>query len=347
MKRLIILIVSIISFSSVSLMAQVDMTTTGQGGVDLKQSGQTTMNFLQIQVSPRAAGLGNAVTSLSKGVESVFGNPAGLTEMNTEFEAFVSSTQWFADIKYLAGAFAWNMHEYGAVALSFTVVDYGSIKGTSLVPKSSLGVNGSLYTLTGDVENVGAYAFGLTYVEKISDKFAIGGTAKYTGQQLGQALDANGNIDKFKSNKWAFDVGVKYFTGIESLRLGMSMRNFSTFVQYQSFASPLPLAFAVGVGANVMDFVNKDIAKDHNVTLSAEFVHPNNYTDRVNAGVEYSFMDMFALRFGYESNQDIVDWSAGAGVKQSIGGILFDVNYSYTHTKILDAVSRFSLNVAF
>ena len=347
MKRLIILIVSIISFSSMSIIAQVDMKTTGQGGVDLKQSGQTTMNFLQIGVSPRAAGLGNTVSALSKGVESVFGNPAGLTEMNTDFEAFVSSTQWFADIKYLAGAIAWNGQEYGAFALSFVVVDYGTIKGTSLVPKSSLGVNGNLYTLNGDLNNVGAYAFGLTYVQKVSDKFSIGGTVKYVGQQLGEAVDANGSMSQFNANKWAFDAGVKYYPGIESLRLGMSMRNFSTFVQYQAFASPLPLAFAVGIGANVMDFINKDIAKDHSVLVSTEFIHPNNYTDRINAGLEYSFMDMFSLRFGYESNHDVLDWSAGAGVKQSIGGIVFDVNYSFSHTLYFDGVNRFALNVAF
>jgi hypothetical protein len=267
--------------------------------------------------------------------------------MNSEFEAFVSSTQWFADIKYLAGAVAWNAHEYGALAFSFVVVDYGTIKGTSLVPKSSLGTSADFYTLTGDVKNVGAYSFGLTYVEKISNKFAIGGTVKYVGQQLGEAVNTDGGMSQFKSNKWAFDVGVKYFPGIESLRLGMSMRNFSTFVQYQTFASPIPLAFAVGLGANMMDFFDKDLAKDHSFMLSAEFIHPNNYTDRINAGLEYSFMDMFSLRFGYESNQDIVDWSAGAGVKQSMGGILFDINYSYTHTKILNAVNRFALSVAF
>jgi hypothetical protein len=345
MKRLIILIVLIISFLSTSIWAQVDMKTTGQGGVDLKQAGQTTMNFLQVGVSPKAAGLGNSYTALSQGAESVFSNPAGLTEMNSEFEAFFSSTQWFADIKYLAGAIAWNAHEYGALALSFVVVDYGTIKGTALVSKTSTGADN--YFLTGDVKNVGAYSFGLSYVQKISNKFSIGGTAKYVGQQLGQLTDALGNVTDNNANKLVFDMGVKYFPGIESLRLGMSMRNFSTFVQYQTFSSPLPLAFSVGLGANIMDFINKDIAKDHCFLLSAEFIHPNNYTDRINAGLEYTFMDMLSLRFGYESNQDIVDWSSGVGIRESIGGIMFDINYSYSHTKYLNAVNRFALKVAF
>jgi hypothetical protein len=345
MKRLIILIVFVISFSS--MLAQVDMKTTGQGGVDLKQTGQTTMNFLTVGVSPRAEGMGNAYTALSKGVESVFANPAGLAEMSSQFEAFVSATNWIADIKYLTGAIAWNGEEYGNVAFSFTVVDYGSIKGTSFVPSSSLGSNGVYYTLTGDVGDVGAYSFGLTYVKKISNKFAIGGTAKYVGQSLGRYTDTYGNDNLNHANKWAFDLGVKYFTGIESLRLGMSMRNFSTFVQYQNYSSSLPLTFAVGLGMNIMDLINKDLSKDHSVLVSGEFVHPNNYTDRVNVGVEYTFMDMFSLRTGYETNQDILGWTCGAGVKQSVGGLLLDINYSFSKTQYFDGVHRFGLNIGF
>ena len=71
---------------------------------------------------------------------------------------------------------------------------------------------------------------------------------KYVGQQLGQSIGENGNTSDNNANKLAFDLGVKYFPGIESLRLGMSMRNFSTFVRYHSFSSPLPIIFAVWTG---------------------------------------------------------------------------------------------------
>ncbi len=338
-------IIALFLVINLNLHAQVDMKTTGQGGVNLKQTGQTTMNFLQISVSPKASALGNAFTAISKGVESVFANPAGLPEMNSKYEAFVSSTQWFADIKYLSGAVAWNGEEYGAVALSFLLVDYGTIRGTALVDAASTSPEN--YILTGDVKNVGAYAFGLTYVKKISPKFAIGGTAKYVGQQLGQSVDAAGNVSDNRANKWVFDMGIKYFPGIESLRLGMSMRNFSTFVRYQSFSSPLPIAFAVGLGMNIMDLINKKLSEEHSLLVSSEFIHPNNYTDRVNAGVEYTYLNMISLRAGYESNHDIFSWSGGVGIKQSIGGVKFDINYSYSATEYFDGVNRFSLSVAF
>ena len=347
MKRIIILIVTIISISGWSY-AQIDMNTEGQGGVDLKKTGQTTMNFLQVGVSTKASGLADAYTALSRGVESIFTNPAGLTEMDSEFEAFVSSTQWFADIKYLAGAAAWNGGDIGVFGLSFIVVDYGSIKGASLIPSTSAGSDPNGYTLTGDVPNVGAYSFGLSYVKAVSTKFSMGGTVKYVGQQLGQLIDANGTSDNNKSTL-SFDLGIKYFPGIESLRMGMSMRNFSTFLYYQNPNAKfsLPLTFAVGLGMNVMDVINKDISKEHALMLSAEFVHPNNYTDRICAGVEYTFNDMISLRGGYETNHDVLSWASGVGVKQTLGGVTFDINYSYSNTEYFDGVNRFSLNIAF
>ena len=343
MKLIIKIIAFIISLSFVNLFAQ-DIGSLGQNSANIKQTGQASMTFLQVGVSPKAAAMGDAYTAMSKGVESVFFNPAGLTEMNTQFEAFVSSTQWFADIKYLAGAVGYKAGEYGSVALSFIVVNYGTIKGTAFVPATSTGAN---YVLTGDVKNVGAYSFGLTYVKAVSTKFSIGGTVKYVGQQLGQLTDENGNASDNNANKFAFDLGIKYFPGIESLRLGMSIRNFSTFVQYQNFSSPLPVAFSVGLGMNLMDIINKDISKDHALVLSSEFVHPNDYTDRINTGLEYTFMNMVSLRAGYETNHDILSWSSGIGLGTSLAGTRIEVDYSYSHTKYFDAVNRFALNVGF
>ena len=173
MNRKLILITTIILVSALSLLAQdIDM---GSDGINLKKTGQTTMNFLLVPVSARASGMGNSYTALSKGVESVFYNPAGLTEMNTKSEFFISTTKWFADINYIAGAAAYNAGNYGTFALSFIYVDYGTIEGASLIPSSQAGSDPLGYTLTGDVKNVGAYSFGLTYVKEISDKFSIGG----------------------------------------------------------------------------------------------------------------------------------------------------------------------------
>ena len=344
MKQIIIYIVTIISISALSLFAQTDLNGVGQDGVNLKKTGQTSFNFLQIPVSPRGVGMGNAYTALSQGVESIFSNPAGLPEMTRDYEFFVSSTQWIADIKYLAGAAAWNAGNYGAIGFSFVVVDYGTIRGAALVPSADAGSNPLGYTPTGNIQNVGAYSFGLTYVKAVSTKFSIGGTVKYVGQQLGQSYDGTSDNN---ASKLAFDMGVKYFPGIKSLRLGMSIRNFSTPVRYHSFESPLPLAFSVGLGMNLMDLINKDNSEDHVLMISSEFIHPNDYTDRVNTGIEYTFMNLVSLRAGYQTNHDVLSWSGGIGLGTSLAGTRIDVDYSYSHTKYFDGVNRFALRVGF
>ncbi len=347
MKRKIIYIIITISVSALSLFAQTDLNGIGQSGVDLKKTGQTTFNFLQIPVSPKASAMGNTSTALSQGVESIFSNPAGLPEMATDFEFFVSSTQWIADIKYLAGAVAWNAGNYGSFGLSLIAVDYGTIEGAVLVPSGQVGSNPLGYTPTGDIKNVGAYSFGLTYVKPVNTQFAIGGTVKYVMQQLGQNVGAEGNVSNNTASKIAFDLGIKYYPGIESLRLGMSMRNFSTNVRYQSFSSPLPLAFSVGLGMNLMDLINKDISNDNALIISSEFIHPNDYTDRVNTGIEYTFMNLVSLRAGYETNHDILSWSSGIGLGTSIGDSRIEIDYSYSHAKYFDAVNRFAISVGF
>ena len=161
MNKLSVFIV-IILFPLLSLSAQTgDFNNTGESGLDLKKTGQTSMNFLQVGVSPREAGLGGAITSLSQGVESIFSNPAGLTEMTKDFGFFLSTTQWFADIKYHAAAAAWNTGDYGVIGLSFIIVDYGSIKGARLLPYADAGKDAQGYELTGDIPNVGAFSFGV------------------------------------------------------------------------------------------------------------------------------------------------------------------------------------------
>ena len=59
---------------------------------------------------------------------------------------------------------------------------------------------------------------------------------------------------------------------------------------------------------NLMDLINKDISTEHALVISSEFVHPNDYTDRVNTGLEYTFMNMVSLRAGYETNHDVLNW---------------------------------------
>ena len=350
-KNMHIVILMILFASGQMLFAQYENPV--EKSVGLEKSGQTTMNFLQVGVVPDAVAIGEAYTALGTGVQSMFYNPAGLAEMSRSFEIFASSVQWIADIQYLAGGVAYDTEEYGVIGISFLTVDYGDIIGTRLLTTEEQATNPLGYIETGMVDNVGAYAFGLTYARKITNVFSVGIGVRYAAQQLGsQVLGqymASGQTRNNEMNKVVFDLGVKYYTPIKSFRFAMSIRNFASSVKYEEISTQLPFTFAVGAAIDLMDFIEPDHDQNNTLLLSSEFSHPNNYTERIHTGIEYTFMGMFSLRGGYVTNHDLNGLSLGVGLKTDImQATTTSISYSYsTISEYFDDVNRFSVMFSF
>ena len=308
--------------------------------VDLDKTAQSTMNFLLVSTSPKASALGDAYTNIGSGSESMFYNPAGLTDMKTQFDLNINYTGWIADINYLSGSIAWNLNDYGVVGINLLTVDYGVINGTSLtLERNELG-----YIDDGEVSNVGAYSIGLSYARAISQEFSIGGNVKLVGQNLGVSVLQTGTVDN-NASKLSFDAGVKYRTSFKGFTFGMSIRNFATNIKREIYDEQLPLIFAAGIAINLMDVVYPD--HENPLFVAVDFLHQNNYSERVNLGAEYKFLDMIALRGGYQTNRDLASWSGGVGLSQTLFDYDLEVNYSYSRFEIFDSVSRLSLHVSF
>ncbi|OVE79693.1 hypothetical protein BVY01_01825 [bacterium I07] len=307
--------------------------------VGMKKLGQSTMNFLKIGVSPKAAAMGNAYVSMGNDVESVFYNPAGLAAITSGFNAFASHTQWIADINYTAGALAKSFGNFGTFAVSVLAVDYGDIQGADLVS----GTDAKGYVETGNID-VGAYAFGLAYARPISNRFSMGGQIQYVGQKLGDAEAATGMTEN-TINKLTFNFGIRFQTGVKDFTFAMAIRNFATQAKYEEVTAQLPLIFIVGSSIDLLQFFSND-SRD-SFLISAEFLHPNNYTERVNVGGQYSFMGLVSLRAGYEFNRDLAGLSAGIGLGHTIGGKRMEINYSYSDFDFFDGVNRLAVNITF
>jgi len=332
MKRLILFLIIIsICFC---------LAPESQAQVGMKKLGQSTMNFLKVGVSARAASMGNAYTAIGNDVESVFYNPAGLAGVSSGFSAFVSHTQWIADINYTAGAVAKSFGNFGTFAISVLAVDYGDIQGVQLISES----DPKGYLETGNVD-VGAYAFGLAYARQISSQFSMGGMVQYVSQRLGETELADGVVTN-EISKLTFNFGVKYLTNFKKFRFAMAIRNFSTAAKYEEVSAQLPLLFVVGAGMDLLDVFTPNHSGDP-LLVSVEFLHPNNYTERVNVGCEYTLLGMLALRAGYEFNRDLAGLSAGIGFSPKILDGRLGSNYSYSAFDMFDMVNRFSLNVKF
>jgi hypothetical protein len=331
MKKYIIVIIVIsicLWFNSISF-AQVGM----------KKVGQSTMNFLKVGISPKAAAMGNTYTATGNDIESIFYNPAGLAGV-TDLSAFAARTQWIADINYNAAAIGIEAGYWGTFALSFLSVDYGDITGATLLSET----DPKGYRELGNID-VGAYAFGLAYARQISDQFSIGGQIQYVNQKLGET-ELLTNLTENSLSKLAFSFGVKYLTGYKKFRFAMAIRNFATSAEYEEVSAQLPLVFTVGAGIDVLEFVAPGHSGESFI-FSAEFLHPNNYTERVNIGGEYKIFGLIALRSGYEFNRDLGGLSAGFGLFTNLNGNKLELNYSYSDFDVFDAVNRFSINVSF
>ncbi len=319
---------------------------TAQAQVGLKKVAQSTMNFQQVSLSARASAIGEAFCAVGRGAEALFYNPAGVAESGRRMDLEFYATRWIADINYMAGAFSYDLGRYGALGLSLLNVDYGDIYTTALLDPSESALYPEGYKDTGLAENAGAWSIGLCYGRAISTRFMIAGTMRLAGQNLGSTAMAGG----FKENsatKLVFDAGVKYYTGIRSFRFGMAIRNFASNIRREEIREQLPLTFTMGAAMNLFDLILPASNPGQQLTLSVDFVHPNNYTERVNAGLEYLLMNRLALRGGYQANQDIASWSAGFGVRTNLGASDLSVDYSWSFMETFADVSRFSLGISF
>jgi hypothetical protein len=311
---------------------------------------QTGMKFLSVGTSARQASMAEAFTSLEGGSSSMFYNPAGMAVLGSTAEGMLGQTQWFAEIKHYYASVAVSPFDgdYGVLGLFWQYVDYGTIQSTVLASN----YNGYL-----DVGTIhpSAYTFGIAYAKALSNKFSVGGTVKVVDQNLGEAInlmttDTSGNVTYGRKanilDLVAFDFGVLYHTGLKSLTFGMSIRNFSREVAFNSENFQLPLSFKMGISADVLDFAHVD-KELQSLLVSIDVEHPRDYPEQIRIGGEYLFAKTLAIRVGYVSPHDQNTIMYGIGLQQHIGPSFLAVDYSYVPFKDFDAVQRVTFRFSF
>lgn len=306
---------------------------------------QTGLKFLSVATDPRAAAMGEAMTSVEGTSASMFFNPAGLARMQGTAQASFGSFNWIGDIKHMFGsvAIATPNDQYGVIGFTFQSVDYGDI------PRTVIASNPDGYLDMGTFSPV-AVSFGAGYARALTDRFAIGGRVAYNIQDLGEGFnqtDANTNPISYpnKVEVLSFDFGMYYKTGLKSLAFAASVRNFSKQVQYQREGFQLPLTFRIGLSANVMDYIfDKDVDP---LLVTVDAVNSRDYPETMNVGAEYIFMKALSLRAGYKFGYDEHNYSLGVGVQQSLEGVGLGLDYSYTPFGVFGNVNRFSIQMFF
>ena len=324
-----------------ALVATILCASTSLAQKETQKLAQTGMKFLSVGLSARQTALADAFTAVEAGSESMFYNPSGMADLKRLSDVSLGMVQWIGDIQhyYLTAAFAPSDGDYGVFGFSFQFTNYGEVDATIRANNS----NGYL-----DVGTIkpNASAIGLTYAKALSDRFAVGGTIKFVSQDLGSGYvqvqynstpgGVNESVDEANSEEIvntllvpAFDFGLQYKTGYESLTFGMAVRNFAREVKYISEGFQLPLTFRIGVSMNVLDLLELD-PKVHALLLAVDAEHPRDYPEQIKVGLEYLFMSTVALRAGYVSPADEHSFSFGLGLQQKLADIDFGLDYSYT-----------------
>lgn len=299
---------------------------------NFKKVAQSGMQYLKIGVDAEVVGRGEAGISCVKGVSAMFWNPAGLAELENP-EIMFSHNAWIADISMNAAAVGINLQDLGVVGLNVLWMDYGELRRTSVA--SSIEQSAQYGYVDEGKFSPTDLAIGLAYSRKISSQFLFGGQIRYLYENYGsnRTVTISGSevtTDNILST-FSFDFGTLYYPGIESLALSMSVQNFSTDLKYHQEAFSTPLTFKIGVSMNLLDLY--DDQSRSSLLLAIDAVHPRDYSERLNIGMEYDYLGLFRLRGGYRINYDEGNFTAGAGVRYSISstlGMRVDLSYIMT-----------------
>jgi len=313
------------------------ITTNAYGA---KKLGQTGFKFLDIGVGARASAMGEAFTMVEGDANCIFYNPAGVAKFGSEgkrLNAVFSRTQWAASLRYNAVGLIYNAGIWGNFGVSLITTGYPESEWTVVDETIEAG-----YIDMGNVD-AGAYAAGLTYARSLTDKFSVGGNVRYAAQHMGQNLLSDSTTVENNVSGLSVDFGTIYHTGFKSLRFGMSVNNFSPEYTYQRYSFQLPLTFKIGMAMDLIDLVEED-HPDRSLVFCIETVHPRDYTQRLHLGLEFTYMNMLAIRVGHKVNYDEESLSAGIGL--NVNGIRLDYSYSMLNSWDYGA-HRGSLGIGF
>jgi hypothetical protein len=317
----------------------------------LTKSGTRAAQFLKIEIGARAIGMGGAYVALANDVSSIYWNPAGLIHIQPHGGAGFVHTNWLADTNFDFVAAVIKTGNFGAISLS-----YISLSMPDMKVRSEFEPEG-----TGEYFSAMDMSLGVSYAQKLTDRFSMGISAKYIRQQIWHMV----------ASTVAFDIGLLFKTDFDWLTLGVSISNFGPKIQYtgndafvyydfnpnqqgnsetiyanlQTDKWDLPLLFRFGIG---MEILNQEM---NQLIIAIEARHPNDNNENLSFGLEYGLKRRFFLRGGYQAlfeDQSEKGFTLGTGFKFFITETTpFSIDYAYADWGRLNNVHRFSLEIQF
>jgi hypothetical protein len=326
MKKILLLFIPLLIFSTDSY-AQLLPVLGGQ------RAGISTAQFLKIGVGGRASAMGDAFVAVANDASALYWNPAGLAQF-TDNQVIFSHNSWVVDINHDFLGAVYHLDDMNTFGLSFTSLSMQDMKVTTEFAPHG----------TGEYFSFGDIAIGISYARKMTEQFSFGGTVRYIEETL----------DKLKMRGVMVDLGTYYWTGLGSTRFAVAVSNFGnqlapdgevvlvgkrTKSDWQAFSPPT--MFRIGIALEPYE------TEIHRLTTSIQLNHPNDNSENVSFGTEYTYkiadFSSFFVRGGYKFNVDEQDFSFGAGVQLPISIARFTLDYAYANFSRLGSAHRFSI----
>ena len=326
------------------------LVCVSQSGIAQSKVGTSAASFLGIAVGPRAVGEGGAFVAVANDASALYWNPGGLSRYGRS-EVMFSHTNWLVGTKFDWAGVLINLDGTNAVGVSFTQLSYGDDLVTT--ETSQMG--------TGETWSASDVSIGLTYGRNLTDRFSIGGTAKFIQQRIWNET----------SSSAAVDVGLLYITDFSGLKIGMCISNYGADMRldgkdlyrpidlYPDNAGtnkaivarlktddwPLPLFFRAGVSIDAFKM------EDLRFSIAADALRPSDNSETVNVGGELSWNEILFIRAGMKSlfladTQE--GFTLGGGARWDITGAMgLGFDYSYEDFGLFGGIQQFALSITF
>lgn len=316
---------------------------------EVTKRGTTAADFLTIPVGARATAMGNAITASVDDATSIYWNPAGLAGLDQGTVTF-EYAEWLVGLDFNFLSVALPMGN-GALALGLTSMRTPEVEVTTVDQQNG----------TGETYTAGSYALALSYAQRLTDKFSIGGSVKVINERIWNS----------SASGVAIDIGTLFETPFQGIRLGAAITNFGSKMQLggddllvvvdidpnnggnneSNRASlntdpfDLPLTMRIGLAGEVFQSDNARF------TLAVDALNPNNSEQYVNLGAELAlFGELVMLRGGYSElmlSDALRSFTAGGGLRYGFGSLNFALDYAFETQEYFSGVNRFTFALSF
>ena len=314
------------------------------------KKGQVGFRFLENPISAEAIGRGGLGLITIRNANTVFWNPAGLGWIDGKLDFSLNYNRGIADINHSSLALAYQFPHIGVFALDFLIMDYGDFYGTRRE-------NNDQGFIDTETFSPASYAIGLSFSQRVTDRFSYGVRVKYARQDLGDAWigitgtdvdDPNLQIStkSYAQGEPAIDIGAIYDFFFHNIRFGAAIQNFSREIKYEDEKFPLPFAVSFSLTVDPLSFWLAE-QKDYTFFLGLETRHARDFREKFKLGAEFQYQNFLILRSGYMGNYDERGLTLGVGFQHNYFNSKFRFDYAYQDFGVFSSVHIFSFGVTY